>query len=138
MARHLIDHAGVGFIQIDTGRIGGIGPAKEIADYAASRDITFVNHTFTSHLALAASVQPYAGLETHQLCEFPAEPKALAFEITANHLMPGADGLLRLADGPGLGMTVDPDAIARYLVDVEIRAKGKTLYRTPQPLQRTS
>ena len=28
MARHLIDYAGVGFIQIDCGRIGGIGPAK--------------------------------------------------------------------------------------------------------------
>ena len=131
MARHLIDHGGVGFIQIDTGRIGGIGPAKEIADYAAPRGITFVNHTFTSHLALAASVEPYAGLEKHELCEFPAEPKALAFEITSNHLMPGSDGLLRLAEAPGLGMTVDPGTIARYIVDVEIRAKGKTLYRTP-------
>jgi L-alanine-DL-glutamate epimerase-like enolase superfamily enzyme len=133
MARHLIDHGGVGFIQIDTGRIGGIGPAKEIADYAVPRGVTFVNHTFTSHLALAASVQPYAGLEGHQLSEFPAEPRALAFEITSNHLMPSADGMLRLADAPGLGMTVDPGTIARYIVDVEIRAKGKTLYRTPQP-----
>jgi L-alanine-DL-glutamate epimerase-like enolase superfamily enzyme len=133
MARHLIDHAGVGFIQIDTGRIGGIGPAKEIADYAVERGVTFVNHTFTSHLALSASVQPYAGLEHHELCEFPAEPKALAFEITSNHLMPGGDGLLRLAEAPGLGMAVDPRTIERYLVDVDIRAKGKTLYRTPKP-----
>jgi L-alanine-DL-glutamate epimerase-like enolase superfamily enzyme len=131
MARHLIDHAGVGFIQIDTGRIGGIGPAKEIADYAAARGITFVNHTFTSHLALSASLQPYAGMESHELCEFPAEPKALAFEITRNHLMLGADGLLHLPDALGLGMAVDPGTIARYLVDVEIRAKGRTLYRTP-------
>ena len=132
MARHLIDHAGVGFIQIDTGRIGGIGPAKEIADYAAERGVTFVNHTFTSHLALSASVQPYAGLASHELCEFPAEPKALAFEITSDHLMPGGDGLLRLADAPGLGMTVDAGTIVHYIVDVEIRAKGKTLYRTPK------
>jgi L-alanine-DL-glutamate epimerase-like enolase superfamily enzyme len=131
MARHLIDHAGIGFVQIDTGRIGGIGPAKEIADYAVERGVTFVNHTFTSHLALSASVQPYTGLEAHQLCEFPAEPKPLAFEITSNHLMPGSDGLLRLADAPGLGMTVDLRTIQRYLVDVEIRAKGKRLYRTP-------
>ena len=132
MARHLIDHGGVGFIQIDTGRIGGIGPSKEIADYAVSRGTTFVNHTFTSHLALSASVQPFAGLEHHELCEFPAEPKALAFEITSNHLMPAGDGLLRLPDAPGLGMTVDAGTIARYIVDVEVRAKGKTLYRTPQ------
>lgn len=131
MAQHLIDHGGVGFIQIDTGRIGGIGPAREIADYAASRGITFVNHTFTTHLALSASVQPYAGLESHELCEFPAEPKAVAFELTSNHLMPGSDGRLRLPEAPGLGMTVDPGTIERYIVDVEIRAKGKTLYRTP-------
>ena len=28
MAQHLIDYGGVGYIQIDCGRIGGIGPAK--------------------------------------------------------------------------------------------------------------
>src|SRR5262249_36719091 len=129
MARHLIDHGGVGFIQIDTGRIGGIGPAKEIADYAASRGVTFVNHTFTSHLALNASIQPYAGLAGHRICEYPAEPKSVAFALTANHLLPGDDGTIRLPEAPGLGMTIDPAAIARYGVDVEIRAKGETLYR---------
>jgi len=131
MARHLIDHGGVGFIQIDTGRIGGIGPAKEIADYAQTRGVTFVNHTFTSHLALNASIQPYAGMEEHRICEYPAEPKPLAFELTRNHLLPGADGLIRLPEAPGLGMTIDPAAIARYGVEVEIRAKGDLLYRTP-------
>src|SRR6185312_10713445 len=129
MARHLIDYAGVGFIQIDTGRIGGIGPAKEIADYAAMRGITFFNHTFTTHLALCASLQPFAGLAAHEICEFPAEPKPLAFELTRNHLIPDGDGLLHLPDAPGLGMTIDASTIDRYLVDVEIRAKGKVLYR---------
>jgi L-alanine-DL-glutamate epimerase-like enolase superfamily enzyme len=131
MARHLIDHGGVGFIQIDTGRIGGIGPAKEIADYAAARGVIFVNHTFTSHLALNASIQPYAGLTEHRLCEYPAEPKSVAFELTQNHLLPGSDGTIRLPEAPGLGMIVDPSAISRYSVDFEIRAKGKTLYRAP-------
>ena len=74
MAEHLIAYGGVGFIQIDCGRIGGIGPAKAVADYAAARDVTFVNHTFTSHLALSASLQPYAGLERHRLCEYPFAP----------------------------------------------------------------
>jgi hypothetical protein len=46
--------------------------------------------------------------------------------------MPDGDGLLHMPDAPGLGMTVDPATIDRYLVDVEIRAKGKTLYRTPR------
>ena len=76
MARHLIDYGGVGFVQIDCGRIGGIGPAKAIADYASHRGVTFVNHTFTSHLALSASLQPYAGLAEHRLCEYPGGAEA--------------------------------------------------------------
>ena len=62
MARHLIDYGGIGFVQIDCGRIGGIGPAKQVADHAVARGVTYVNHTFTSHLALSASLQPFAGL----------------------------------------------------------------------------
>ena len=69
MAKQLIDHGGVGFIQIDTGRIGGIGPAKRVAD-----------------------------------------------------------GRVGVPDAPGLGIEVDVDAARRYLVDVEIRAKGRTLF----------
>ena len=41
MARQLIDYGKVAYIQIDCGRIGGIGPAKQVADYAvgAGRDL---------------------------------------------------------------------------------------------------
>ena len=49
----------IDFVQIDCGRIGGIGPAKEIVDFAIKNNVTYVNHTFTSHLALSASMQPF-------------------------------------------------------------------------------
>ncbi len=131
MAEHMIDHAGVGYIQIDAGRVGGIGPARRVAGYARARGVTYVNHTFTSHLALSASLQPYAGFEDHRLCEYPVEPAPLAMELTREHLVPGEDGLIRLPDGPGLGVTPDLAASARYLVDVEIRVGGELLYTTP-------
>ena len=66
-----MEYGRVGYIQIDCGRIGGLGPAKQIADEAARRGVTYVNHTFTSNLALSASLQPYAGLADHRLCEYP-------------------------------------------------------------------
>src|SRR5207248_11703764 len=84
MARHLIDYGRVGYIQIDCGRIGGIGPAKRVSDYAVAQGVVYVNHTFTSHLALSASIQPYAG-SAHRLCEYPASPKQLALDITTDH-----------------------------------------------------
>ena len=131
MAKHLIDYGGVGFIQIDCGRIGGIGPAKEIADYAVAKGVTFVNHTFTSHLALSASMQPFAGLADHRICEFPAMPKPLALEMTANHLVPDANGEIAAPDAPGLGIDISAAGVRKYLQDVDIRVNGRQIFSTP-------
>jgi L-alanine-DL-glutamate epimerase-like enolase superfamily enzyme len=128
MARHLIDYGKVGFVQVDTGRIGGIGPAKRAADYAVSKNVTFVNHTFTSHLALSASLQPYAGLRADEICEYPFAPKLLAHELTLNHLRRDKDGYVHLPDSPGLGIEIDREAIRHYLVNVEIKAKDRILF----------
>lgn len=131
MARHLIDYGGIGFIQIDCGRIGGIGPARRVADYAVAKGVTYVNHTFTSHLALSASLQPFAGLADHRICEYPAAPRQLCIDMTANHLLPDANGEIRLPDRPGLGIDVDLAACRPYLVETEIRVRGQILYQTP-------
>ena len=131
MAEHLIRYGGVGFVQIDCGRIGGIGPAKRVADYAAAHGVTYVNHTFTSHLALSASLQPYAGLAGQDICEFPFAPKPLARDLVANPLARDGNGQVAAPDAPGLGMDVSLETVARYLVDAEIRVGGRTLYRTP-------
>ncbi len=131
MARQLIDYGGIGFVQIDCGRIGGIGPAKKVADHAVAKGITYVNHTFTSHLALSASLQPFAGLADHTICEYPAAPKSLAIELTRNHLLRDTNGQIRAPDAPGLGMEINAEAVRRYLIDTELRVGGKLLYRSP-------
>jgi L-alanine-DL-glutamate epimerase-like enolase superfamily enzyme len=132
MARQMIDYAGLGFVQIDAGRIGGLSVARRIADYARSKGVTYVNHTFTSHLALSASLQPFAGLEQDVLCEYPVELKPLAAELTREHLLPDQDGQIHIPEGPGLGLSPDIGVIRKYLVDVEIRVGGKLIYQTPQ------
>ncbi len=131
MAKHMIDQAGLGFVQIDAGRIGGIGPSKEVADYARERGVIYVNHTFTSYLALSGSLQAYAGFADHEICEYPVDAKPVARAITSEAILPDADGMIRLSDRPGLGIDVDPSAWGPYLQDVEIRIGGKVLYRTP-------
>jgi L-alanine-DL-glutamate epimerase-like enolase superfamily enzyme len=131
MARHTIDYGKVGYIQIDCGRIGGIGPAKRVADHAVKRGVTYVNHTFTSHLALSASLQPFAGLKEHSICEYPIAPQSMAWEMCANHILPNQNGEIELPNSPGLGIDVDAARIRKFLVNVEITVNGKTLYRTP-------
>jgi L-alanine-DL-glutamate epimerase-like enolase superfamily enzyme len=130
-AVHLMNLGGVKFIQVDCGRIGGVAPAFEVAQQANSRGITFVNHTFTSHLALSTSLQPYAGLADHGLCEYPTSLQPLALAITDNHLLPDCNGEIHLPDTPGLGMKVALEKLREYLLNIEISVSGKILYTTP-------
>ena len=130
----MIDRGGLKYVQIDAGRIGGITIAKDVADYAAAKHVTYVNHTFTSNLALSASLQPFAGMEADVICEFPTELKPLAVAMTKNHIAPDANGQIRAPDAPGLGIEPDLAGIQPYVVDAEIRVGTKTLYRTPSLL----
>lgn len=131
MAQQMIDFAGVGFIQVDTGRIGGITSAKRVFDHAQASGVTFINHTFTSHLALSASLQVFAGSEEHRLCEHPGQLSTLAYKLTPEHLEPDANGEIRLWERPGLGIAPDLDVMKQYLVDTTITVSGKVIYRTP-------
>ena len=130
-ARTMVDHYGIGYLQIDAGRIGGISTAHEAALYVRERDVTFVNHTFTTPLSLCASVQPFAGLEQHTFCEYPIAATDLARTLAKTTLERDADGLVRLPEAPGLGIELDEAVIKKYLVQTEISVRGQVLYRTP-------
>ena len=130
-AEHLIDHGGVGFVQIDTGYIGGIGDAYRVAQYAKARGVQFVNHTFTSHSALSASLQPFAGLKDSWITEYPMEPKSLCVELTVDKIEVESDGMITIPDRPGIGLEINLAAVKKYLVETEIKVGGKVLYTTP-------
>ncbi len=131
-AQSMIKHAGLKFIQIDAGRIGGITIAREIADLAKRSNITYVNHTFTSHLALSASLQAYAGIEEDIISEYPIELSTLAQEISRTKILPDASGFIHVPEDPGLGISVNTVSLKKYLVDVEIKVNGKQIYYTPE------
>ena len=130
-AKVMIQYAGLKFIQIDAGRIGGISVAKQVADLAQQSNITYVNHTFTSHLALSASLQPFAGIEKDNISEYPVELKPLARDISQVKILPDENGYIHVPEQPGLGISVDTKTLKKYLVDVEIKINGKQIYYTP-------
>jgi L-alanine-DL-glutamate epimerase-like enolase superfamily enzyme len=131
MAQHMIDYAQIGYIQIDTGRIGGISTAHQVAQYAQKHAVTYVNHTFTSNLALSASLQPYAGIASDVICEYPVELKQLAYDMTVEHIVPDQAGMIHIPAAPGLGITPNLAGIAPYVVPCEIRVRNTLIYQTP-------
>ena len=133
MAMNLIDFGSVKFIQVDAARIGGIGPSQVVAEHAVRNDVTFVNHTFTSHLALSASMQAFVGLESHKICEYPVEPKSVAWDLSVEHIAINSDGEIFAPDSPGLGIQVDEEALRPYLRHVEITIDGQLAYESTAP-----
>lgn len=126
-AQDIIENGGVAFIQIDAGRIGGITPARDVVALAKEREAIYVNHTFKSHLSLAAAFHAFAGEADFRYLEYPAAASDLAQRLVCDPLVRGADGLVRLHSGPGLGVDIDLDVVRRYFQPTKIVMGGTTL-----------
>ena len=53
-------------------------------------------------------------------------------ELYHNELSRDDDGLVHVPETPGLGVEPNLDAVRQYLVDVEIKVAGATIYSTPE------
>ena len=128
MAEDLILHGGIQFVQIDVGRIGGITAAFRVRQLAEQHRIQYVNHTFKSHLSLAASLHVFATNESFDLLEYPAEGSDLSQRLTVERLEVGSDGKVGLTGKPGLGIHVDTDAMGAYLAPVGIQVGNEIVF----------
>ena len=124
----MIRYGKVKFIQIDAGIAGGILAGKEICDFAEKNDVQYVNHTFTSHLQLSSSLQPYADSSQSIYAEFPQQLKPLAWDLTKNHIEMDKNGNINLPTDIGHGMQINEKALKKYKVDVEIYVNKKKIF----------
>ena len=128
MAEDLILHGGIQFVQIDVGRIGGITAAFRVRQLAEQHEVQYVNHTFKSHLSLAASLHVFASNESFDLLEYPAEGSELSQRLTVERLEVGADGKVVLTGKPGLGVHVDTEAMDAYSAPVQIQVGNEIVF----------
>lgn len=119
------------FVQIDAGRIGGITVADRVCRLAQDRDVTFINHTFKSHLQLAASLHIHCGVEKFQYLEYPDTPSPLARDLTTHRIPRDTDGLVRVPETAGLGIEVNAETVRKYIKPVRIEIDGKTVFNSP-------
>ena len=128
LAEDLIVHGGIQFVQIDAGRIGGIMSSFEVRQLAERHGIQYVNHTFKSHLSLAAALHVFATNPDFNLLEYPAAGSALSQRLVADPFPIESDGMVRVKEVPGLGVRVDTAAIRDYLAPVRIEVGTDTIF----------
>lgn len=115
----LADRGKVDVLQPDVGRVGGFTPALRVSRLASERGLRIVPHCWKSgigiaasaHLAAASDCCPYIEFLPRDLAESPLRRDLLREEL------PVVDGRIRLSDRPGLGITLNRDALEHYRVD---------------------
>ena len=134
MAEDIIVHGGIQFVQIDAGRIGGIMPSFQVRQLAEQQDVQYVNHTFKSHLSLAAALHVFATNPDFNLLEYPAAGSELSQWLITEPFHVDPDGMVRVKELPGLGVKANTEAIRPYLTPVQIEVGTEKVFEQP-PLE---
>lgn len=121
--RDVIARKAMDIVQPDVCAAGGISECRKIAAMASAHGVECVPHAWGSAIGLAATVQFLAALPDTPPA-FRPMPPMLEFEQTPNPLrdhlardpIVQRAGIVRVPDGPGLGIEVDPAILTQYKV----------------------
>jgi L-alanine-DL-glutamate epimerase-like enolase superfamily enzyme len=113
--RELIERGHVDVVQPDVTRCGGLSEALRIARDAEARGLACVPHAWKSGVIKAASLHLNAVLTEAHFQEYCVAETPINRFLTREK-MPVEDGFVAVPDGPGLGVELDPEILARYAV----------------------
>jgi D-galactarolactone cycloisomerase len=120
--RDLIARGGVGVIQPDVARAGGVTETRRIASFAHVHGVPYAPHVgFCGAVCNAASLQLAAAAPNFMTFEAmvfgnPLRENLATTDIGAASLL--VDGQLPVPTGPGLGIEIDSTALKRFRVDL--------------------
>ncbi len=113
--RMLIERGQVDVIQPDLSRCGGFTAARKIVHMAELHNRLCIPHSWTSDLLTAASLHLNAFMRRAVFQEFNVTSGPLSRDLCLNPLQL-EDGMLRVPNGPGLGVEVNEATIEKYRV----------------------
>lgn len=119
--RDIIAKKAMDIVQPDVCAAGGISEMRKIATLASAFGVECVPHAWGSAIGLAATIQFIAALPD-QPPAFRPMPPMLEFEQTPNPLrdelarepIRQVRGMVKVPDGPGLGIEVDRDVLMKW------------------------
>lgn len=121
--RDKIARKAMDIVQPDVCAAGGLSECKKIAALASTHGVECVPHAWGSAVGLSATIHFLASLPDQPPCLVP-QPVLLEFEQEENPFrdflavdpITQTNGIVPVPQGPGLGIEIDRDVIAKYRV----------------------
>ena len=125
--RDLIERRVVDLLQPDLSWVGGLTEGRRIAEMARLANIPVVPHNWGTAVNFAASIHLVAAMPQGFLCEYPItrrewgdvrvdRPSPMMTELASSPVAVEG-GFAAVPEGPGLGIELDEDAVARYTIE---------------------
>jgi L-rhamnonate dehydratase len=110
----LMDKGKIDIVQVDLTRCGGFTEAIKIASLAADRGLPIVNHGFTTYINIASALHFLASIPNSFILEYVVEEGTVLREEISSQDIRVDEGWVNVPNGPGLGVRLNDEAIARY------------------------
>jgi L-alanine-DL-glutamate epimerase-like enolase superfamily enzyme len=108
-------------VQPDVTKVGGISEERRIGWMAQEHGTRFIPHGWNTAVGLAADLHLASAFPDTNLVEY-ITGSPYVDELTVGGWSLDADGMLSIPDQPGLGVLLDPGAVARYSGGTRIEA----------------
>lgn len=100
-------------VQPDVTKVGGISEERRIAWMAQDHGVRFIPHGWNTAVGLAADLHLASAIPGTDLVEYLTGSPFID-DITIGGWQLDSDGMLNIPTQPGLGLQLDPDAVAKY------------------------
>lgn len=100
-------------VQPDVTKVGGISEERHIAWMAEEHGVRFIPHGWNTALGLAADLQLASASRNTDLVEYLTGSPFIDDLVETKWRLDG-DGMLAIPQGPGLGISLDLDAVERH------------------------
>jgi gluconate/galactonate dehydratase len=118
--RRLVENQAVDIVAPDLPKVGGMRETRKVADVANQYYVPVAMHNVSSPVATMASAQVGAAIPNSLAVEYHSYELDWWSDLVEEDVI--EDGYIEIPEQPGLGVTLDMDAVEAHMVD------GETLF----------
>jgi L-alanine-DL-glutamate epimerase-like enolase superfamily enzyme len=110
----MFERGRIDIAQPDISMAGGFTEVKRIAAMARARGKRVVPHGYKTNILIAANLAFLAQHDDEELLEYSTSQSPLRWQLTNEALPIDGDGMVRVPDGPGIGVSLSEAALETF------------------------